>query len=115
MSEEVFFLGYPFGLSFDIGAAGWGHPLPLVKRATLSAFKLDEGLLLLDGHNNPGFSGGPVVRSAARRGMTTSTVADPQVIAVVSGYRRDQGRVLDDAGFEGPYTYDVNTGIVYGL
>ena len=106
VSEGVYFLGFPFGMSFDAGKIYPDMPMPLVKSATVSALDFPEdGRLLLDGHNNPGFSGGPVVRNIE--------AAKPQtVIGVVSGYRFKPYRVRDLQGNEGPYTYDVNTGIV---
>ena len=72
-------------------------PIPWVNSAIVSAFT--DCMVFLDGHSNPGFSGGPVVRD---------DVSDVQVFAVVSGYQYDRQRVLDGDGDEGPYTYDVN-------
>ena len=104
LAEEVFFLGYPYGLWFDMGKVNEGFPLPLVKRAVVSAMFAADGWMLLDGHNNPGFSGGPVVRRWDGRHQI--------VIGVISGYRSEKLPVLDDAGNPGPYRYAMNTGIV---
>ena len=84
LAEDVYFLGFPFNMSLDVGNLNADFPLPLVKRAILSAFFTDRGLVLLDGHNNPGFSGGPVVGSGGER-----------VIGVISGYRHQRQAVLD--------------------
>ena len=65
---------------------------------------VDGKPLLLDGHNNAGFSGGPVVRRLNGN--------EQSVIAVVSGYRYDRGRMRDENGNETSYTYDTNTGII---
>ena len=106
LAEDVYFLGYPFGMGFDMGEKNAKFPLPLVKKGIVSALNMGNGLILLDGHNNPGFSGGPVVRSRIRGG-------DKQVvIGVVTGYRSSRRSVLDNVGKKGPYTYDMNTGIV---
>lgn len=59
--QDCYFLGFPLGLTFDIGEFEY---FPLVKRATVSAknHRINgRPILLLDGWNNPGFSGGPVV------------------------------------------------------
>lgn len=59
--QDAYFLGYPHGLTFDIGGGAY---FPLVKRATISGNNHEihnRPVLLLDGWNNPGFSGGPVV------------------------------------------------------
>ena len=58
--QDAYFLGFPFGIGFDLG----GGSLPFVKKAIVSGlYKSINGvsLVLLDGINNPGFSGGPVV------------------------------------------------------
>ena len=58
LGAEVYFLGFPYEFRTDSGELNRGFPFPLVKRATVSALQLESGLVLLDGHNNPGFSGG---------------------------------------------------------
>ena len=61
--QEVYFLGFPYGMQFDTDINN-GFPVPFVKRATLSAyskFPNGQNILYLDGHNNLGFSGAPVV------------------------------------------------------
>ena len=60
--------------------------------------------MLLDGHNNPGFSGAPVVRRWDGRQQT--------VIGVVAAYKSETLPILDGAGQPGPYRYAMNTGIV---
>jgi hypothetical protein len=63
----------------------------------------------LDGHNNPGFSGGPVLFKEQEHGKL-------KVAAVVSGYR-----FANEPVYHGeqklPVTYRYNTGIVisYGI
>jgi len=107
--QDVFFLGFPYGLVGKFLLAGHGHPLPLVKKATVSLFQTDE-LFLLDGHNNPGFSGGPVV-------FTAPGVNEYKVFAVVSGYKSVEQSVL--AGGQQVYAHEgkplvipSNTGII---
>lgn len=59
--QDVYFLGFPYGLHTE-NAPNDGYPLPLVKRALMSGHVGQHpGTFLLDGHNNPGFSGGPAV------------------------------------------------------
>ena len=105
LAEDVYFLGFPFGLSMEMKTElNAGFPLPLVKRAVVSALGLKDGPMLLDGHNNAGFSGGPVVRSRANVGQT--------VIGVVSGYKSLKQNVRDKYGKETSFTYQSNTGII---
>lgn len=103
LGDNVHFLGFPFGLGSEVGELNQEFPIPWVKSAIVSAFNSADGIVFLDGHNNPGFSGGPVVSDGG---------SDVRILGVVSGYRGDRRRVLDVGGHEGPYTYDLNTGIV---
>ncbi len=101
LGESVHFLGFPFGLRSEVGEMNSEFPIPWVKCGIVSGFEGD--VIFLDGHNNPGFSGGPVVRNGG---------SDAQILGVVSAYKNEPRAVLDSDGQEGPYTYDLNTGIV---
>lgn len=101
-SQDAYFLGFPYGLG--LLTSDTGGALPFVKKAIIST-RQNVGdpmisLWLLDGINNPGFSGGPVVFCAV--GTTRWHVA-----GVVSGYRT-QAVAVD--GGEG--AVPMNTGIV---
>jgi hypothetical protein len=63
----------------------------------------------LDGHNNPGFSGGPVLFKEQEHG-------ELKVAAVVSGYRFENEPIYHGEQ-ELPVTYRYNTGIIisYGI
>jgi hypothetical protein len=59
--QEFYFLGFPYDSFYSAGGVGnEHHPLPFIKRATFSGVASD-GVFYLDGYNNPGFSGGPIV------------------------------------------------------
>ncbi len=60
LGQDVYFLGFP--LSLSLGTRFNGIKLPLVKKATFSgSIEYNHSkLLLLDGFNVEGFSGGPV-------------------------------------------------------
>lgn len=99
-TQDVYFLGYPYGLGLQAG----GVMLPFVKKAIISAsMETADGVQvwLLDGINNPGFSGGPVV---FKRGNTI----DWCVGCVVSGYQFEDTAVKGGVGM-----VPVNTGIIY--
>lgn len=71
---DTFFLGFPYAKTTEFKLAG-GYPMPLIKRATLSGMNPlvpDKGVIIvLDGYNNPGFSGSPVVfRDSTKSGLT---------------------------------------------
>jgi hypothetical protein len=83
LSQNVFFLGFPFGMKDEAKAINNYFPLPFVKRGIVSAMDFDnkeEKILYVDGYNNPGFSGGPIVFVDLKEKKL-------KVAAVVSGYR----------------------------
>ncbi|MFW5645391.1 MAG: trypsin-like peptidase domain-containing protein [Bacteroidota bacterium] len=81
--QEVYFLGFPDHFQPKKGTnPSANNPLPMKKKATISCIIRDNNghYLLLEGLNNPGFSGGPVV------------FQDPKdqtfkVAAIISGYK----------------------------
>lgn len=112
LGQEAFFLGFPYGLFGHVGELNSNFPVPFVKRATVSSVRTSASgqiSIFLDGHNNPGFSGGPVLFKVREQG-------ELKVAAVVSGYRFENEPVYqDDQAL--PLTYRYNTGIIisYGI
>lgn len=109
--QDVYFLGFPYGWSGDIGSMNRNFPMPFVKKAIVSLLTVDGSVskYFLDGHNNLGFSGGPVV-------FKERNCQDFKVAAVVSAYRYvDMPTFLGDSRV--PLTYRENTGIIvaYGI
>ena len=109
LGQEVYFLGFPYGLRTEMPDLNRFFPLPFVKQATLSAMILGEkkNILFLDGHNNPGFSGGPVVFKEIG-----SSNNELYVASIVAGYRSAFEPILDEKGNETPLRYLANTGII---
>lgn len=93
-SQDAYFLGFPFGMAWEPkGEPNRGFPMALVKRALISGeFESDpeHRVMLLDGHANEGFSGGPVVVNAPKP-------RDMQIIGIVIGYRAQVLAVRDTA------------------
>ena len=104
LAEDVYFLGFPYGMSMEGTDINAGFPLPLAKKGAILAIGFGDRPLLLDGHNNSGFSGGPVARRGSKEEQT--------IIGVISGYHGETRKVLDEKGNETRFTYSVNTGIV---
>ena len=111
LGQDVYFLGFPYGLSSEIENLNRNFPFPLVKKAILSAFESETGPLLLDGHNNPGFSGGPVIFSEWGKRANEFSVA-----GVISGYQYNMEPVYLE-GKRTPLEFKYNTGIIaaYGI
>ena len=111
--QDAYFLGFPpliTGETILDSTSAINHPLPLVKRCIVSSLGAYNTPILLDGHNIPGFSGGPVVfrplDSIARQEYKY------QIAAVVSGYQMKSESILDEKYQKTSLRYLYNTGIV---
>lgn len=79
----AYFLGYPRGMRTSDRGINRGYPLPFVKAALVSATDFERhgfNTLFLDGHNNKGFSGGPVVWAPPNK------PSDVRIVGTISGY-----------------------------
>ena len=107
LGEDVRFYGFPLGMSTSRGPST--TPVPLVKGGIISGFYGTERLgadssFWIDGHNNPGFSGGPVVS------MRKDEFA---VAGVISGYHSSVESVFGLNEQESTIgTIHSNTGII---
>ncbi|WP_039918728.1 trypsin-like peptidase domain-containing protein [Cellvibrio mixtus] len=110
LSQDVYFLGYPFKLSTDGGAALQGRPCPFVKKGIWSSL-FDDGTgdykLYIDAINNEGFSGGPIVFKVS--GTNKFSLA-----GIVSKYRTEHGSVVCEEGNSTGWTVEYNTGLTIG-
>jgi hypothetical protein len=105
--QDVYFLGFPHGWYNVLNKELFrDYPVPFIKKGIVSSMSMVEGVgfLFVDGHNNPGFSGGPVV-------FKPSGKRDFRVAAVISGYRWAPENVhIGDQSLE--YFIKSNTGII---
>lgn len=109
LGQDVHFLGFPYGLSTEVGEINNDLPVPLIKRACISG-KIGEkkkSYWLLDGLNNPGFSGGPVVFQKVH-GNDRDTL---YVMAIISAYRVHEEPIYQN-GSPLPINSRSNTGII---
>ena len=107
VGQDIFFTGFPFGLhSVATSELNADYPIAFVKRGVVSAFGNESGfeIYYLDAHNNPGFSGGPVV-------FRPQSSNDFCVAGVVSGYRFNEEPVYRADG-ETDMRVRANTGIL---
>ncbi|MDQ4140788.1 MAG: serine protease [Bacteroidota bacterium] len=96
---EVFFYGFPLG---NLGTQALGIRFPLVKKATVSGWVKHKGLdkILLDGYNNLGFSGGPVVsyNTSSKKmclvGVVSAYIPEPVSVQ----YKGDKLSVNENSG-----------------
>ena len=62
--QDVYFFGFPYMREINSRIQMRnikGLPTPFVKKGIVSFLSAKDGKLFIDGHNNPGFSGGPVI------------------------------------------------------
>ena len=110
MGDSGYFLGFPYGLSSsDKKLINDGFPIPLVKKAVFSGSYSFNGLLTiyLDGHNNPGFSGGPIIFKDRREPNSNF-----HIIGVISGYYPQSNKLKS---INGDVEYFENSGIILGV
>lgn len=108
---DSYFIGFPYGKFVNVDVAiHKTFPFPFVKKGVVSAIDFaPSGKLYLDGHTNPGFSGGPV---------TFSHQGSVRVFGIVRSYLPHEGQILtefvnDEGTIERDYlVYDENSGII---
>jgi len=103
--QQVWFLGYPYGLGTQFSNA----EIPFIKRGTMSAIDAsnhDAILFYIDGFNNPGFSGGPIIYWDFNEHVI-------KILGVVMGYQKESAKVMVN-GIEHDTAIMVNSGILVG-
>ena len=103
VGQQGYFLGFPYGLHSQVGE----DVAAFVKHAILSAVvRNQQGSLFwyLDGFNNPGFSGGPLI-------FYDSGDRKSHVVGVISGFVPEQARKRVGEDYVSVDTL-VNSGIV---
>ncbi len=118
LGQDVYFLGFPYNLQGNINPKINNYfQLPLVKKGIISALQYVNPTnkhMLIDGLNNPGFSGGPVYYLQDK----THYIA-----AVISGYMAEQKNIVQKRppwyhffckanNNKTKYKYEHNTGII---
>lgn len=105
--QQVWFLGYPFRL---MTRGPSGETFAFMKRGSLSAIdsrNLDAVLIFIDGFNNEGFSGGPIIYWDFKKRQYS-------LLAVVKGYLNDNA-IVKVNGEDVKTQYLVNSGILIGF
>ena len=100
LAEDVLFCGFPRVLESPKFQCDPKLPSPHIRKGAIS-YIAENGLIIIDAHNIPGFSGGPVIMNKSAK--------DCNVIGVVSGYfptpvRNNKGENYPDA--------NVNSGMM---
>ncbi len=104
--QQLWFLGYPFG---GLGTYIGNTLIPFMKRGTMSALDTRDPnaiVLFIDGFNNPGFSGGPIV-------YWNFTARRYEIFGVVVAYEEDHAKKIIN-GQQVDSDVLVNSGILLG-
>lgn len=105
--QDTYFLGFPFGLRGVPTIEG--RPLPLVKHAQHSGEVIDESgqrVIVLDGLNVPGFSGGPLV-------FRPNSTAPFQIAGVIQSFLAQESSIINAEGAETDMHVVTNPGILF--
>jgi Trypsin-like peptidase domain len=88
LGQDIYFAGFPYGYSSVTDAKS---SLPFIKKGIWSRMvrTSDASIYYLEGHDNPGFSGGPVVFRDFRKSTYTFNV-----LGVISGYESEYSPVM---------------------
>lgn len=112
LGQRVWFLGFPFGLGTQFGnstAMPFAGRIPFIKSGTMSAIDSrnpEAVVLYIDGFNNPGFSGGPIIYWSFGEHKY-------EILGVVEAYRQEAANV-QIKGKNVPTPILVNSGILLG-
>lgn len=97
IGDDCYFLGFPYEMNYIVSfleSPGEKLTFPLLKKAVVSGALLEnerKGIgFYLDGHNNPGFSGGPCLKQTIDGKW--------KLFAVVSSYVPQQNMLYDKDG-----------------
>ena len=109
MGQDVYFIGFPYEYDdFLETFPESDFPIPFIKKACLSAFLKDEtNTIILDGINNPGFSGAPVCFK-----KINSNDKSMSIIGVVSGYRNEIKPIINNNFNQIPFFVQENSGLI---
>jgi len=110
LGDSGIFLGFPLGISSSpTNDSNFAFPLPLVKGLLYSGVYENKGAILqyFDGHNNPGFSGGPILF----RNRKINKPDNWYLVAIVRGYVPQTNKMKTHAG---TYDYPENSSIMIG-
>ena len=105
-SYDVYFLGYPYNMRINVGEMNNHFPIALVKKAIVSG--IEDKIMYLDGYNNPGFSGGPIIFK-----LPTHDVW--HICGMISGFRPEDVKLLKgEDEEETDLIVRLNSGIIIG-
>jgi hypothetical protein len=107
--QDVFFLGFPFQISWGSGKQNHGKSFPLVRKGILSSIPCQDvpnGLFYIDAMNNPGFSGSPIIFKPSNSSVF-------RIAGVIHGYLPEEIPLYDE-GKPTKFSIPTNTALTIG-
>lgn len=112
IGQDTYFLGFPYFQSlirYKPEEINNGLPIPFMKKATLSFFgSKEDPIFYLDGHNNLGFSGGPVV-------IFDHELKKNKIVGIISGYLNHKGKIVTEKSENLFYNENSGIGVAYKI
>lgn len=109
VGQDCYFLGFPYFGTLTPKALGLnaGFPLPFIKKAVVAS--INNPNIYFDGHNNPGFSGGPLV-------FWDHFKKIQKIMGIVSAYVTQTGEIKPIPTATGAfYTENSGIGLAYNI
>lgn len=89
LGQQTFALGFPDGNRIE-GAVNNGFPIPFIRQGCIAGWQepnIPTRRLTIDGHVNPGMSGGPVIVARNPRLAPVDAWTDPMLIGIITNIR----------------------------
>lgn len=110
LGQDVYFLGFPFGLKTEVGSLNNNFPMPFIKKGICSSIdnkNPEINIIWIDGYCNPGFSGGPIIF----RDIFTENF---KIAGVLIGHLLEPIDVMDEKDKTELYV-EINSGLIYSI
>jgi len=111
IGQDIYFLGFPFGLKTEVGELNSNFPLPFVKKGTCSAIDSTDKefkKIWIDGFSNPGFSGGPIVFKDYSSGNF-------KIAGLLKGHLSEKVDIYSNNNIDTNDFVEINSGIILGI
>ena len=110
LGQDVYLLGFPFGLTTDVGSLNNNFPIAFIKKGICSSIDTKNPeikVIWIDGYSNPGFSGGPIV-------FKDIFTENFKIAGVLIGHINERIDIMDEKDKTGLYV-EINCGFIYSI
>jgi len=111
IGQDVYFLGFPFGLKTEVGELNSNFPIAFVKKGICSSIDSTDKEFIkiwIDGFSNPGFSGGPIV-------FKDSFSGNYQIAGMLKGHLAEKVDIHSNSNIDTNDFVEINSGIILGI